>query len=209
MARTALRGRAWRVRSASSRDARAIAEIYNEAVLHTAATFDTAPRSVAEQRRWLAHHAPRYPVVVAEANGAVVGWASLSAWSDRCAYEDTAEVSFYVREDWRGRGVGRGLLTKLVVEAERSGLHTLLARIAIPNPVSAHLHRTLGFRSIGVMHEVGLKFGRRIDVELFERLPDPRPAPKLRGRLEKDAPARSGANTGRSSPPRRRASTAG
>jgi L-amino acid N-acyltransferase len=180
----------WVIRPAAARDARAIAEVYNESVLATVATFDTRPRTLAAQRRWLAGHGPRYPVRVAEANGVVIGWASLSEWSDRPAYGGTAEVSIYVRTDWRGHGVGRTLLQDLVAQGERNGFHTLLARVSDGNPASTRLHLALGFRSVGVMREVGFKFGRWIDVELFQRLLDP--APRTASRIPQGRPTAPG-----------------
>ena len=178
----------WEIRAAAAPDAEAIAEIYNQAVLTTVATFDTRPRSLAAQRRWLAEHGGPHPVRVAVANGQVIGWASLSPWSDRPAYDGTAEVSVYVRDDWRGRGVGRSLLGDLLREGERQRLHTLLARVADGNPASTRLHAAFGFRSVGVMREVGFKFGRWVDVELFQR-------------ALRTAAARGGSRTGRKGPP--------
>lgn len=163
----------WTIRPAEPGDAGPIAAIYNEAVRTTVATFDTTPRSREAQRQWLADHAGRLPVLVAEREGTILGWASLSAWSDRRAYDGTAEVSFYVRRDHQGRGIGRRLLEELIRDAGTRGLHTLVSRIADANPVSTHLHRSLGFRSIGVMREVGFKFDRWVDVELFQRMIGP------------------------------------
>ncbi|MGA8276248.1 MAG: N-acetyltransferase family protein [Thermoplasmata archaeon] len=158
------------LRAAREEDIPAMAAIYNEAVLTTVATFDTEPRSLEAQREWLRDHDPGHPVLVAELRGRVLGWASLSSWSDRRAYDGTAEVSFYVRSDVRGRGVGRALLTSLIARADELARHVLLARIADGNAVSVHLHEALGFQRVGVMKEVGFKFGRWIDVHLFERM---------------------------------------
>lgn len=158
------------LRSAREEDVPALAGIYNEAVLTTVATFDTQPRSLEAQREWLRLHNPAHPVFVAEVRGEVVGWASLSRWSDRRAYDCTAEVSFYVRSDHRGRGIGRALLVALITRSDERGVHALLARIADGNAVSVHLHEALGFRPVGVMREVGFKFGRWIDVHLLERM---------------------------------------
>src|SRR3954465_14725432 len=97
------------IRHAVLADAAAIAVIYNEAILTTTATFDTEPKSVDERTQWLKSHDERHPVLVAVVDGRVVGWASLSSWSDRCAYADTAETSFYVHSTYRGRGIGRRL----------------------------------------------------------------------------------------------------
>jgi len=166
------------LRPAVEADAEAIAAIYNDAVVTTTATFDTEARSLAAQREWLAeHHAP-YVVLVAVAAARVVGWASLSPWSDRRAYAETAEVSEYVGQGHRGAGVGTALLDGLIVHARSVPFHMLLARIADSNPASHRLHASRGFRVVGVMHEVGLKFGRRIDVALLElRLSAIGPAP--------------------------------
>ncbi len=173
------------VRPALPRDREAVRSIYNDAVATTTATFDTEPRSVAADRAWWsAHRAPYLVLVAVDARG-VVGWASLSAWSERRAYAATAEVSEYVAAGHRGRGVGRALLGRLVGEADRRGFHTLLARIAEGNPASQRLHRAFGFRPVGVMREVGVKFGRRIDVHLLQRLGPRRPAP---GRAARRAP---------------------
>lgn len=158
------------IRKAREADASAILAIYNDAVATTVATFDTEPRSLDSQLRWLREHGDAYVVLVAVSDAEVIGWASLSRWSDRRAYAGTVEVSLYVDARRRDSGVGRQLLTRLVQEGARSGFHTLLARIADGNDVSVHLHRALGFRPVGIMKEVGLKFGRRIDVHLFQLL---------------------------------------
>jgi L-amino acid N-acyltransferase len=159
-----------RIRSARPRDAEAIRKIYNDAVRHTTATFDTEPRSSADQHAWYGGHDARHPVLVAEANGAVIGWASLSPWSDRSAYDGTAEISVYVDASWRGRRVGRSLVSNLLRVAGDVGLHSVLARVVQGNPVSRALHISSGFAPVGVMHQVGFKFGRYLDVELLELL---------------------------------------
>ncbi|MCI4353624.1 MAG: N-acetyltransferase family protein [Thermoplasmata archaeon] len=156
------------IRTARVGDADRIRTIYNEAVQSTTATFDTEPRSLAEQVSWLKDHDGRHPVLVAELGPTLVGWAALSPWSERQAYNGTAEISVYVDPAWRNRGVGRALLTELLAEGSRCGLHLVLARIAEGNPVSRALHVVMGFSSVGVMHEVGNKFGRYLDVELLE-----------------------------------------
>lgn len=155
------------IRTARVSDLPAITEIYNEAILKTTATFDTEPKSEAEQLEWFETHDSRHPILVAELDGAVVGWTSLSKWSDRCAYADTAEVSTYVKEGFRGKGFGRKLKEAIDAEAHRLGLHTVIARITEGNEVSIHLNEAFGFEHIGVMKEVGYKFGRWLDVHLM------------------------------------------
>jgi L-amino acid N-acyltransferase len=170
-----------RLRPATPGDTTAIRAIYNEAVATTTATFDTEPRGAAAQRRWMAAHRAPYSVVVAEIEGRVIGWASLSAWSDRRAYAGTAEVSEYVAAPHRGRGVGAALLGRLLRDADRHHFHTEIARISDGNRASLRLHRAFGFRRIGIMREVGLKFGRRIDVHLLQRMAPVRRGPTRRG----------------------------
>lgn len=158
-----------RLRLARAEDAAPIAAIYNHEVLHTTATFDTEPTTVEQQRLWLSRHAPaRHPVVVAEQDDDLLGWAALSRWSDRCAYARAAETSVYVHREQRGRGVGRALLEELIARARRAELGVLLARVCSEGAASLRLHRACGFSSIGTMRRVGEKFGRLLDVILLE-----------------------------------------
>jgi len=158
------------IRQAKSDDLNAITEIYNEAILTTEASFDIEPKTDAEQRVWFDSHDHKHSILVAELDGIVVGWASLSEWSDRCAYADTAEISLYVKEEFRGKGIGKRLLEEIVREGERAGLHTVVARITEGNRESVHLHESVGFEHIGVMKEVGQKFGRLLDVRIMQKI---------------------------------------
>ena len=158
------------LRPATADDAPAIARIYNKAVIGSTASFDLEPKSVADRVRWLESRAPRHPVLVAEADGRVVGWGALSPYSERPAYNATAEVSVYIDEEWRGRGIGRTLTRALLDEAGRVGLHSLLARICTENTGSVRMVRSLGFTEAGTMHEVGRKFDRWLDVVTWEYL---------------------------------------
>ncbi len=158
------------MRRATLADLEPITEIYNDAIVHTAATFDTVPKTLDEQRNWYTGHDTKHPIVVADKEDIVVGWASLSEWSDRCAYADTAEVSLYVKKEYRKEGIGRLLLEMLLQEGEKAGLHTLIARIAEGNSGSVKLFEGEGFVLVGVMKEVGRKFGRLLDVYLMQKI---------------------------------------
>ncbi|UCB53574.1 MAG: N-acetyltransferase [Candidatus Zixiibacteriota bacterium] len=160
------------IRPATLTDLPAITDIYNESILKTVATFDTEPKTPEEQMIWFAEHGPKYPILVAEGNGIVVGWASLSKWSDRCAYSDTAEISLYVRENHQGKGIGRKLLVAIVEEGQKAGLHTIIARIAEASEASIYLHKSVGFEHVGTMKEVGRKFGKLLDVYLMQKVYD-------------------------------------
>ena len=159
------------IRPATPGDAAAISRIYNQAVLNTTATFDTEPETVETRERWLAAHAdPRHPVLVAEAEGAVVGWASLSTWSDRCAYAASVEASAYVDEAWTGQGIGMALSEAALEAGRAAGVHAVLSRICTENVASLKMAKRLGFSEVGVLHEVGWKFGRWLDVMMLEKL---------------------------------------
>ena len=157
------------IRPAALQDLEEITNIYNEAILNTVATFDTEIKTIVEQEKWFNAHGTKYPILVAVIDK-VVGWASLSQWSDRCAYSDTAEISLYIKEQYRGQGVGKKLLAAIIQKGQEAGLHTVIARIAEGNEVSIHLHEVFGFEHIGVMREVGQKFGKRLDVYLMQKI---------------------------------------
>ena len=158
------------IRDASLKDLSDITEIYNEAILNTVATFDTNIKTLDEQRMWFDNHGSKNPIIVAEKNGFVIGWASLSQWSDRCAYSDTAEISLYVKEKYQGKGIGKKLMESIIIEGKKAGLHAIIARITQGNKLSIYLHELFGFKHIGVMKEVGQKFGKRLDVYLMEKI---------------------------------------
>ncbi|MGQ0521853.1 MAG: GNAT family N-acetyltransferase [Actinomycetota bacterium] len=166
------------VRLAGLDDAEAVRTIYNLEVTGSTVTFDLVPRSLDDQRAWLAAHAGAHPAVVATVDGAVVGFGSLSPYRDRPAYSTTVEDSVYVDRDWRGRGVGRALLAELVRLAGLHGFHAVMARIVGGHETSIALHQACGFELVGIEREVGRKFGRWLDVALMQRLLQPgSPAP--------------------------------
>ncbi len=160
------------IRKATIQDLRAITEIYNEAVLHTTATFDTATKTVEEQRVWYDKHSDKYPIIVAEEDKNVIGWASMSQYSDRCAYATTAEASIYIKEGHQGKGVGKMLAEANIKGGKTAGLHTVILRIAEGNQASLKLAESLGFKHVGVMKEVGKKFGKLLDVYIMQLIYD-------------------------------------
>jgi len=164
---------ALKTRRATAEDLPAITEIYNEAILTTDATFDTDTKSLAEQKAWFGDHGERNPILVAVLDGAVRGWASLSKWSTRCAYADTAEVSVYVKQEYRAQGIGKRLMRDVLDAGQAAGLHAVLSRITAGNDVSIRLHDEMGFEHIGVMKEVGNKFGKTLDVVMMQKLYPP------------------------------------
>ncbi|MCF8253437.1 MAG: GNAT family N-acetyltransferase [Bacteroidia bacterium] len=158
------------IRNAGLSDVAAITDIYNEAITNGVATFDTEIKSIEDRIVWLNQHGKKHPVLVACFEGKVVAWASLSKWSDRAAYDGTAEVSIYVHQEFRDMGVGSILFAELVSLSESLGLHYLLSRITQGNETSINLHIRNGFSLVGVMHEVGHKFCSYLDVTLMEKV---------------------------------------
>jgi len=158
------------IRQATINDLESITEIYNEAILKTVSTFDTETKTLEEQKKWFEEHSPKNPILVADEDGIIVGFASLSKYSTRCAYSDTAEISLYVREENQGKGIGKKLMTSIIKEGETSGLHAVVSRITEGNETSVNLHKSVGFEHIGIMKEVGKKFGKRLDVCLMQKV---------------------------------------
>ena len=158
------------IRKALLSDAKAIAAIYNHEIEHGVATFDTEIKSVENREEWLRDHSDKYPVLVAEADTIVIGFASLTRWSERAAYDDTAEISIYITPAYHGKGIGKQLIVAIIEAGKKGGLHCLLSRITQGNEKSIYLHEQNGFRTIGVMQEVGKKFGKLLDVTMLQLL---------------------------------------
>jgi len=157
------------IRTATLMDLPEIYSIYNHAILHTTATFQEVPESQTYPLQWFrAHQRSKLPILVASDQG-VVGWAALSPYNPKSGYRFTAETTVYVREDRQGQGIGRDLLRSLIAEASILGLHKLVALIEKENTASIKLHSSLGFTEAGVLHEVGFKFGRWLDVVHMEK----------------------------------------
>ncbi len=157
------------IRPATIADVPAITDIYNDAVMNTTGTFDTEVKMVEERKQWFTERDSRFIILVAEQGGQVIGYLSLNKWSERKAYDITAEVSFYVKDEHRGRGIGKLLLSTAINMASETELHSLISRITEGNENSIHLHKLNGFDVIGVMKEAGIKFGKLHDVTLMQK----------------------------------------
>lgn len=158
------------IRKATENDLQAILDIYNEAVINTTATFDTTPRTFEKQLEWYKNHKSNHPVFVAEENNTIVGWASLSPYSDRCAYDTTVEVSVYIHHDHRGKKIGSQLLEIITLEGKKVNNHTVISRISSDNLSSIHIHEKIGYKHVGTLKEVGYKFGKLLDVTIMQFL---------------------------------------
>jgi L-amino acid N-acyltransferase YncA len=151
-------------------DAEEIRSIYNPFVESSTVTFDLVPRTLDEQRAWIEARDGSHAALVAELDGDVVGFGSLSPYRDRPAYAPTVEDSVYVDPDRQGTGVGKALLGGLVDTARDHGFHSVMARIVGGHDASIALHVGAGFDVVGTEREVGRKLGRWLDVVLLQRL---------------------------------------
>jgi len=169
------------LRQAAESDLAAINEIYNHYVRHSTCTYQETPESLAGRRRWFRQHGGQHPVIVAEEDGQVAGWGSLSAYHARSAFRHTVENSIYIHPQQLGRGLGSQLLRELIVQARRLGHRALIAAIEADQPASLALHRKFHFEQVGQLKQVGLKFGRWLDLIYLELLLDPPPGSCAQG----------------------------
>ncbi|WP_035986886.1 GNAT family N-acetyltransferase [Brevibacillus agri] len=146
----------------------AMLAIYNHAIAHLAATFDLEPQSLAQREVWFHKHTEAHPLLVAEADGQVVGYCCLSPFREKPAYSKTVELSVYIDAQQRGRGVGTALMSDILQRAEQLGYHTVISGITGGNEASVRLHEKFGFTLAGKFREVGFKFGEWHDVHFYQ-----------------------------------------
>jgi phosphinothricin acetyltransferase len=158
------------LRLGSVADADAINEIYNHYVLNATSTYQTEPSTREERLAWFEAHGPLHPVTIAEIDGQIVGWGSLSKFHPRAAYERSVEDSVYLRNDCRGKGIGSVVLADLIERALALGHHTVLGGIDFEQKASIALHKKLGFEPVAHYKEVGYKFGRWLDVVWMQKM---------------------------------------
>jgi L-amino acid N-acyltransferase YncA len=156
------------IRPATRADAEAITAIYNEGIADRVATFETRPREPHEVAAWLADGLPL--LVAADEDGALLGFARVSAYSDRCVYEGVGEHGVYVARAARGRQVGRRLLEALAASSEQAGLYKLTSRVFADNAASRAVHLAAGFHEVGIQRRHGRLDGEWKDCVLVERL---------------------------------------
>lgn len=159
------------VRDCEPRDLDVVHALHVDAVLHSTAIWQEEPHPRSYFDGWLAdRRADGYPVVVAEVDGRVAGYATYSQWRPHQGYRLTVEHSVYVVEAFRGRGVATTLMGALVERATAEGRHVMIAGICSTNAGSIALHERLGFTTVAVVPEVGRKFDRWLDLTMM-RLP--------------------------------------
>lgn len=162
------------VRAAKPSDVVTIHTIYNQYVHGSTATFAMVKETLADRQSWYdAHVRNKLPVVVAAVDGKAIGWASISTYNSRCAYNQTVEVSVYLDPSYLGKGYGGLLLDDVVAQAAKLKVHCLIAQVCTENTASVALFKSRQFREVGILKEIGRKFDRWLDVVFLQRLLPP------------------------------------
>ncbi|WP_071131332.1 GNAT family N-acetyltransferase [Enterococcus timonensis] len=154
-------------RKAELKDLPAITEIYNHAVIAGEITATLKPVTIEEQAIWFAKHSEIRPLLVACQQGKIIGWASLSDFYGRVAYEKTVEVSIYLAKDAQGLGLGAQCLSELEKIGEEIGLTTFLAFIFSTNQASCHLFEKFGYQRYGFLPQVADTGDKLLDLIIF------------------------------------------
>jgi len=149
-----------------------ILALFNHAILHTTALYEYEPRTSEFMEGWFdAKERGGWPVIGAfDESGALLGFSTCGPFRPQPGFAATAEHSVYVRGDQQGRGLGKLLLRAIVDAARTRGLHVLMGVIDAENAASVALHRAEGFEHAGTWRQVGFKFGRRLDVVVYQRI---------------------------------------
>jgi len=159
------------IRFARPQDFESVLDIYNHYVEHSHVTFDVEPipREQAQAKLSVFADSGPHRLLVAETDGAVVGYACSMPFRPKPAYSTSVETGVYIRPGHTGRGIGNGLYTPLLKALEKEDVHRAYAVIVLPNPASLRLHEHCGFRQVATLQEVGRKFGKYWDITWYER----------------------------------------
>lgn len=152
------------IRRVAPEDAGRLAAIYNEYVLTTTISFETEAVTEAEMRSWIEAITSAFPYFLYEYDGVVQGYCYAHPWKERAAYAKTLETTVYLAPEACGQGIGEALMRRLIEDCRARGFHSLIACVTAENTTSVRFHERLGFRPVSRFAEVGLKFGRWIDV---------------------------------------------
>lgn len=166
------------IRTATAADAQGLAEIYNHAVENTVAILNETLVDADNRAAWAAQRqGDGFPVLVAEEDGIILGYASYGPWRPFHGFRETVEHSVYVRAGQRGKGLGRKLMQALIDAAKADGLHMMVAAVTAGNDASIKLHESLGFQITARMPQVGQKFGDWLELIFLQKRLDDRPQP--------------------------------
>ena len=157
------------IRKAERKDIEALLYIYNHEVVKGVSTLDINPRTIEQWTEWFeCHNIKNHPLIVCEDEGVITGYASLSSYRAKEAYASTVELSIYVHPEYRGKGVGSVLMGEIIAMAKADEtVHTVVSVITSGNAASERLHNKFGFIFSGIIKEVGVKFGKYLDISNY------------------------------------------
>ncbi|MEH6937519.1 arsinothricin resistance N-acetyltransferase ArsN1 family A [Bacillus sp. JJ664] len=158
------------IRIASTTDIDDILQIYNEGIIDRIATLETTLKDKSYMMEWFDSHLGRYKVIVAVLQDKVVGWASLNQYNPRDAYRGVADLSVYIKKEFRGKGIGGKLLSSIEEHAKDNEFHKMVLSTFPFNQLGQGLYKKNGFREVGVFQNQGLLDGKYVDVMLMEKL---------------------------------------
>lgn len=156
--------------SFENKDVQSCLEIYNHYIKNTTVTFEETVLKEEPFQKRLQEITGKYPFLVAEEAGIVLGYAYLDAYNPRSAYRYTVDLSIYLAPGATGKGLGKMLLSAIEAAAKTQKFSCILSLITGENTRSLRFHEQNGYRKVGLMEQVGLKFGRHIDVFIYEKL---------------------------------------
>lgn len=157
------------IRRAEEKDIDEMMDIYNDAILHTTATFDTEVKDYEDRKNWFAAHTGVHVIYVCEVEGRIAGYASLSQYRERKAFDSVVEISIYIHPDYRGKHIGSQLMEHILKYAqEEKEIDTVVSLITSENETSIHLHEKYGFEYCGQIRNAGVKFGKRLSLNAYE-----------------------------------------
>ena len=157
------------IRKAEQNDLPELLDIYNHEVVNGVSTLDLNPRTLAERQLWFdQHNVENHPLYVAEIDGRIAGYSSLSSYREKEAYKSTVELSIYISPDYRKRGIATALMEFILEEAKADArTHSVVSVITAGNEASCKLHEKFGFTFCGTVPEVGMKFGKFQDIVTY------------------------------------------
>ncbi len=161
-----------KIRIAVEDDLQQMLAIYNDIILHTTAVYDYEPHTLEMRREWFATKQRQgFPVFVAEEDGLIVGFSTIGPFRrEWTAYKYSVENSVYVKNDCRGKGIGKLLLPPLIETSKQLKMHTIIAGIEASNEASIKLHKSFGFEEVAHFKEVGWKFERWLDLKFLQKM---------------------------------------
>jgi phosphinothricin acetyltransferase len=158
------------IRSADQQDTEKMLDIYAPYILNSVVSFETDVPLLEEFQHRVRHYQEKLPWLICEINNTLAGYAYATDHRQRKAYEVTKELSVYVHKDYRNLRVGTGLYRALIEILKAQGVYNVLAGITLPNTESVRFHESMGFKPVGVYHNVGYKFGKYHDTGWWELL---------------------------------------